>query len=116
MRILSLLIIVGAVVLAALNPGMSDFEDFAQEQSERLIRQETGDSELGKLLSGVGSHLAGSYIDRITERQNYVLFSTYTVDLDGPEQSEEEWRFLGVADRFVVLEQPASMNEEAGAH
>ena len=113
MRILGLLVVVGAVVLAALNPGMNDFEGFAQEQSERLIRRETGDSELGKLLSGVGSRLAGSYIDRITERQNYVLFSTYTVDLDGPERDEEEWRFLGIADRFVVLEQPASMREGA---
>lgn len=115
MRLLTLLIIAAAIGLAVTNPDMNDFKAFAQEHSERLIRSETGDSELGKIFSDIGSRLAGSYIDRVTTRQNYVVYSTYTVDLDGPERSGEEWRFIGIADHFLELERPASMREEAPA-
>lgn len=111
MRVLGLLIIAAAIVLAALNPDMNDFAQFAEEQSEQLIRQETGDSEWGDILSGVGSRLAAGYIQRITDRKNYIFFSTYTIDLDGPESQGEEWRFLGIADHFLELERPASLRD-----
>lgn len=106
MRFLILLSVVASFVLTALNPGMEEFEDFIAEQSEEVVRKETGNSALGRALSGASSEIARAYIDRIADRENYLLFSIYTVDIDGRERSENDWRFLGIADRFFELERP----------
>lgn len=115
MRFLGLLLIIAAIVLGVLNPSMDDFERFVADHSERLIQEEAGHSEMGDWAAGVGAGLVERYLNRVAERENYVLFSTYTIDLDGPEQDEEHWRFLGIADQFVELERPASFKERESA-
>ncbi len=105
-RLTSILIIALLGVLVATNPGMDAFSEFVAEQSERILRRETGDSPLGRALAGAGAGLAGSYVERVTERRTYLLFSTYTIDLDGTTDESYEWRFLGVAGRFFELESP----------
>ena len=109
MRTLAALLLLAALVLAVLNPDRAAFQTFAEAQSERLLRQETGASVLGRALAGAGARLAGSYVGRRAERQNYLLFSTYTVDLDGPEQEAGDWRFLGIAGCFVELHRPEQL-------
>lgn len=94
------------IALAWLNPTMEDFQIFVEAQSEELILQETGDTELGRALSRLGSGLAAQYIDRVTTRRNYVVFSTYTIDMDEDENNDNEWRFLGMGGHFVVLDRP----------
>ena len=103
------LAILAVIALAIFNPGMDEFRVFASERAEGLILQEAGDGVLGRALSGAGGSLAGQYIDRVTERENYILFSTYTIDLDGPESDEEHWAFLGLAGQFLELERPPSV-------
>ena len=110
MRTALFLAVIALVVLAALNPSMDDFEVFAAQQSELMIEQETGDDVLGSVLGGAAGSIVERYINRVAERENYLVFSTYTVDLDGPEADEEEWRFLGLAGRFFPLEEPASVS------
>ena len=100
-----------AILLAIFNPDMQDFKAFVREQSEVLIRREAGDSALGRALSGAGASLAGDYVDRITERTNYFVFSTYTIDLDGADEAGGEWEFVGIADQFIETERPESMEE-----
>ena len=112
MRTPILLAVIALVVLFLFNPEMADFQIFAEEQSERLLQQQTGDSDLGRVLSGLGSRLLGSNIHRFTERQNYGVFSIYTIDLGGDEEPEKEWRFLGIAGQFLELERPTSLEEE----
>jgi hypothetical protein len=115
MRTSLILVVVILIALAWFNPGMADFKRFVETESERLLLQEVGDGALGRVLSDVGSSLAGSYIDRVTERDNYVFFSRYTIDLDGADAEGEEWRFLGIAGRFIEMEQPASVGERREA-
>ena len=112
MRTPILLAVIALVVLFLFNPEMEAFQIFAEEQSARILQQQTGDSDLGRMLSGVGASLVGSNIHRFTERQNYGVFSIYTIDLDGDDEQEEEWRFLGIAGQFLELERPASLQEE----
>lgn len=100
------------IALFIFNPEMEDFQVFVEAQSEQILQQELGDGALGRALSSAGSRLAGSYIERVTERNNYFVFSTYTIDLDGPEGEDEEWRFLGIATHFIELERPASLQDE----
>lgn len=113
MRLPLLLAAIALVILAVLNPGMDEFEVFAAQQSELMIEQEVGESALGRVLSGAAGSVVEAYINRIAERDNFLLFSVYTIDLDGPEAGEEEWRFIGIAGRFFVMEKPESLRNES---
>ena len=106
--------VLAVIALAFFNPGMDEFRTFIRTQAEGMIQRETGDTALGRALSGVGGNLAGQYVDRITDRNNYFVFSTYTVDLDGNESEDEDWRFLGIAGRFFELDRPASVDKVMG--
>lgn len=114
MRTALALVVVSLIGLLYFNPDMEDFRLFVEAQSDEIIQRELGGGTLGRLLGGVGSRVAADLVDDVTVRRNYFVFSTYTIDLDG-EPDDEEWRFLGIAARFVVLERPASMSEEAGS-
>ena len=103
--------ILAVVSLAFFNPGMDEFRTFVKAHAEGMIQQETGDTALGRALSGAGASLAAQYVDRVTDRRNYFVFSTYTIDLDGDEAEAEEWKFLGLAGQFVEMDRPASMEE-----
>ena len=94
------------------NPDMEDFKAFVSTRSEALLGERMGSGALGEALSAAGSRLAGRYVDRVTERNDYLVFSTYTVDLDGADSAEEDWRFLGVAGQFIETQRPASLEEE----
>ncbi len=93
--------------LVATNPGMDAFATFVGEQSERILRDETSDTPLGRVIAGAGAGLASSYAERVMTRQSYLLFSTYTLDLDGkPDDGDYDWRFLGIGGQFVELDHP----------
>lgn len=106
MRRFGLFLIVLIVVLVVFNPGMSEFKTFVREQAAERIQQEAGEGVLGRVLSGAGSELAASGIERATERHNYFVFSLYDVDLDGAPSTDPEYQFLGFGGRFFVLETP----------
>ena len=97
------------IALLWLNPGMDEFREFVGERSEELLLNEAGDTAIGRALSTLGGSLAGSYVDRITEHNNYFLFSTYRIDLDGGAADEEEWAFLGVLGFFIETDAPATV-------
>lgn len=106
MRTALVVIILALIALAIFNPGMDDFQVFVQTQTERLIQDEMGDGVLSETLSRLGSGLASAHVERITERNNYVFFSTYTIDFDRTSGNQNEWRFLGMAGHFMELERP----------
>ncbi len=106
--------VLAALALVLLNPSMDDFKVFVESRSEQLLLNETGDSAFGRALSSIGSSLAGTFVDRVTTRNTYGLFSTYTVDLDGPDEAGEEWRFVGIGGRFLEIDRPESMEKDAG--
>ncbi|MDX1548142.1 MAG: hypothetical protein R3247_14185 [Rhodothermales bacterium] len=107
--LVALLIVV--LALAWFNPGMDAFSLFIGEQSERLVLRETGDTALGRALAGLGGGLAGAYVDRLTERANYGVFSTYTLDFDAGREGDE-WRFVGIAGQFIETERPDFLEQQ----
>jgi hypothetical protein len=111
MRTALVALIISVIALAWFNPGMDAFRLFVEEHSERILLNEAGDSAVGRALAGAGGALAGAYVDRVTERRNYAVFSIYTRDLDGDDEQDEEWRFLGIAGHFFELQQPESLRE-----
>lgn len=112
MRTALVIIILAVIALIWYNPEMEDFKVFVEERSELILQQEVGEGALGRILSGAGARLAGAYVDRITERHNYLVFSTYEIDLDGAEADEDVWRFVGIGGRFLELERPAALQAE----
>lgn len=110
MRSLLLLVLI-AVLLAVFNPGMDDFSAFARDKAGELAGGQVG-GEAGRLLGGLTGGLVGSNIERVTRRDNKYLFSTYTVDLDGPVATGNEWKFLGVATQFIELQRPNALRTE----
>ena len=106
MRTGLVVLILALIALAFFNPTMDDFRLFARQQSEQLIRSQAGDGVLGEAIGTIGGRLAGDNIDRITERRSFVIFSTYTIDFDGPDRTENEWRFIGIAGMFFETHRP----------
>ncbi len=111
MRTLLLLLLV-AVLLAVFNPGREDFQAFVRDQAGEMIRGQVGGGGLGDALSGLGGSLAASNLNRVTRRDNYYVFSLYTIDLDGPAGEANEWRFLGIATQFIELHRPETLTRE----
>ncbi len=114
MRLLLVLLLVAAVALFVTNPDEDDFEAFVEdvvsEQVEGAAGLATG-GVLGGVLGEVGGMLTGRLARRYADRDNYGLFSVYTLDFDGRARDEEEWRFLGIGSVFVELERPASLED-----
>ena len=100
---------IAAIVLILLNPDMEDFSVFAREQSALLMQEQVGGGILGRVISGAGADVVGGLVEKATERNNYMLFSTYTLDFDGANQEGNEWRFLGIAGMFFELERPEAI-------
>lgn len=111
MRTGIVIVILALIALAIFNPGMDDFKVFVQQQSEVLIQQESGGGTIGDILAGVGGRVAGQHVERITDRRNYVIFSTYTIDLDGDDREGDEWRFVGIAGQFFESSRPESLQQ-----
>ena len=112
MRKLFAILVVVVIALAWFNPDMDAFKEYSKEHSERLLLHETGDTDLGRALSSVGGALAGAFINRITERHNYLILSTYTIDLNGDDDTTNEWHFLGIAGQFIEMQQPEALQNE----
>ncbi len=106
MRTLLLALTIIVIALAVFNPGMDKFEAFVRNRTELAIQEETGDTMLGRALSGAGAAIAEEYVSRVTDRKNYYVFSTYTIDLDSRSGQEQRWKFLGIAGQFFELESP----------
>ncbi len=106
-------LLVLVVALFVFNPDEEDFSSFVQERSGRFFSTRTSDTEVGRILSDLGANVTRALAEHVTSRDNYFLFSIFTVDLDGEEAEEEEWKFLGIASRFVTLSEPEGLNGEA---
>ncbi len=110
MRIL--LSLLAGFALAALvftNPGMDDFQAFVRARSETVIRGEAGEGTFARMLSRFGAQVAGALVNRVSDRDDYGLFSVYTIDFGGDGQADERWRFIGAAGRFFEIDAPASL-------
>lgn len=112
MRLFLLIILVLAGAAVWTNPGPDDFSTYVESRTRDKLMEQAGDTDLGRALSSLGSSLAGSFSQKVTERKNYLVFSVYTLDLDGPDASEGDWKFLGAAGSFYELNRPESVQVE----
>lgn len=112
MRTTIIVVLIALATLFYLNPGMDEFKSYVESRSEEILLQEVGDNTFGQILSDVGSSLAGRFVDRVTERNNFFVFSLYTIDLEQDNEECDNWIFLGIAGRFIELQKPESLDEK----
>ena len=108
MRTLLVLVLI-LVLLAVFNPDESDFKAFVRDHAGEMVGERVGGGALGDVLGGLGGGLAADAVMRVTRRDNYYIFSTYTVNLDGPAGEAQEWKFLGIATQFIELKRPDAL-------
>ncbi|MDU7472118.1 MAG: hypothetical protein E7L01_01975 [Paenibacillus macerans] len=82
-----------AVVFAVTNPSVNDFAD-------HMLKKFPGEEE-SALARGVINTIGKGYIEAATERDNYVLFSTFTMT-DGPLSA----KFIGFLNGFFIQVSP----------
>lgn len=66
-----LVLILVLVVMAITNPGKEDFSEYALKNVENSVGQEIGD--------GITRLVAQPVVESLTERNNYILFSVFSV-------------------------------------
>ncbi len=92
-----LTLVVTILVLALLymtNPGEEQFKTWLKEHYKKETQKDREMGENKGILSGPAAWVVGL----TTERQNYWLFSTYTVSVPG-----EEKTYMGVAGVFLKI-------------
>ena len=107
--VLFLLVFVGT--LALFNPDRDDFTTFVQERSRDVVTEHArvaGGSLLGSVTGVLAGEVAGAIAGGSVEHNNYVVLSTYALDLNGADEGGE-WRFLGIGGQFFELERPAML-------
>jgi hypothetical protein len=108
MRIALFLVIL--VLLFATNPGPASFREFVADRAGEIVQSSRVNLlPGGGLLGSLGAGLAGRIASEFAHRDNYFLFSIYTLDFDGPNRRGQEWKFLGIASRFVELDRPEAL-------
>ncbi len=97
-----LFLLTGALIITLIitNPSTEDFKEYLKEEmfKEYKEQQESGGilaDLLAKGIAGVVVELAST----TTQRDNYYLFSIYTVKLD----TSKPRKFLGIAGHFIPL-------------
>lgn len=111
MKTFLILLLVVAAILFLSNPSRADFREYLKTKTQQQVEEKTGRGILGRTLSGIGSSMLSERAEQLTERQNYYVFSTYTIDLDGPDRNEQQWKYLGILKQFVPLQKPAALSK-----
>ena len=93
--IITIALVAFIALLALTNPDTDEYSDYLREELAREAREE---DELAGALMAIFGGLAESVLANATSRDNYVLFSVYTTDLD-----PDELVVLGILGNFIVL-------------
>jgi len=90
------------------NPNQTDFEIFLNGQiNQKYPNTQEQEDLFGNLLKGVIKTYASEYLKQSTIRSNYLIFSTYTVNLTGLQNFAtalpSSVKFVGILGNFFPL-------------
>jgi hypothetical protein len=111
MRIFLLAAAIIAIALVLTNPGPDAFERFVEETVAEVLAAELSDLPAGPLVGQMGGALASRLARRYTVRDNYLLFSIYTLELRAAGITTDDWRFLGIGTAFIELDRPDQLKD-----
>ncbi len=100
----SLAFVIALAALAGLllytNPSMEDFSNYVRQHVIKESQKET-DSPFGQVITSILGEIAGGVASSQTVRTDYLLFSTYEIQL-----GKERFKALGICRNFILLEKP----------
>ncbi len=95
-----LLVVTFGIFLAVTNPSTEDFKDYLKEEMFREYKEEQKSGGiLGDLLAKGASAIIAELASATTQRENYYLFSIYTIQID----TSKSRKYLGIAGQFIPL-------------
>lgn len=98
--------------LALFNPDERDFAAFIGEQAQTMVT-DTARASSGALFGAAAGSVVGALTQALAnnafERKSYVIFSTYSLDLNG-ELNGEEWTFIGIGSQFFETSRPEMLD------
>ena len=103
MKKTGIILLVVALILALTNPDKDDFKDFVTQNIQKeLVKKGKNDqvSQIFKPLADGLAQLGGSLSSAFAHRENYYLFSIFTL---GPENEPDAPRYLGIGTQFFRL-------------
>ncbi len=103
MKLFYTLLVLCLGVLFFTNPDMDDFRSYVKEESKRMIQESARAPGLSEAIAGAGGEFAQSFVDEVTRREDYYLFSTYEIDLTPLNRSDKPFKFVGVGGTFINL-------------
>ncbi|MBL7977171.1 MAG: DUF4359 domain-containing protein [Bacteroidetes Order II. Incertae sedis bacterium] len=103
--------------LAYTNPNEAEFRTFSRDMVEKFFRERTQlpDHSMSGLIQDLASVLAGQMAESLVQRENYFLFSFFTLEV--PDAfAHHNWRFLGIGGYFIPLERPEFLENNPHLH
>lgn len=95
-----------AILLIALyssNPTQLEFNEFISKEVRKKLTEKMGEQNIfGNLVAG----FAGTLVSDVSSRQDYLIFSTYKVDLSVARMFGGEYsdlKFIGIGGQFIPL-------------
>ncbi len=113
MRTLLIFLFVSVVTLFVYNPTMDDFKDHIEAETRERERELSMNNMVGRMLTGEQVNMNTSLMGSSTERNNYLILSTYKVSLTDADDTLREWSYLGVGGFFFEIEAPAAIDLHA---
>jgi len=98
--IVLIIVIIICFGLNITNPAREDFQVFINDVISKEFISNTDNGVLVNFISGVASSFVSKTAYNSTTRDNYYLFSIYTVNL-----MDEEYKFIGIFNTFIPLEE-----------
>lgn len=103
----SIIAVIVFAVLCFTNPSKQEFVLFATQKISGNISQNLNSDN--QLLNNIVSGFTSLVVDGLIQHQNYLIFSTYTLDLDLVRRfggNVRDVKFLGIAGQFIPLSMP----------
>jgi len=109
MRVLAGVALLVVVALVFTNPGPERFERVVDDEVTLVLRQHAADLPGGEAVARLGGGMVAALVRRHVERDNYLLFSVYSIDMAAIGLPGEEWRFVGIATTFFESRRPEAL-------
>ncbi len=113
MRTLFIFLFVSVVTLIIYNPTMDDFKEHIEMETMKREREKALNNVVGRLLAGEQISMNTSVMGRSTERNNYLVYSTYRVALASEDGTAHEWTYLGIGSFFFEMDAPNEIDLHA---
>jgi len=96
-------IVILLIALYSSNPTQTQFNEFISKEVRKKLSEQMGEQNIvGNLVAG----FAGTLVGDVSTRQDYLIFSTYKVDLSVARMFGAEYsdlRFIGIGGQFIPV-------------